>query len=158
MDKATTFARLATELEALLYGTTDPVAAMANTAALIHEALDYASWTGFYRVVANGLLRVGPFQGPPACVEIPFTRGVCGAAARTGRTQVVTDVQRFDGHIACDARARSEIVVPVLAEDGSAVAVLDVDSHELQSFDEEDRAGLERLVEILTPHLSSPRA
>lgn len=154
MDKKALYADLIPRLEALVDDLDDPIAAMANATAAIHEALPYASWTGFYRVVAPRLLRVGPFQGPVACVEIPFERGVCGAAARRRETVVVPDVTAFEGHIACDARARSEIVVPVLDPAGEPIAVLDVDSREADSFDDEDRRGLEDAVRILAPHLA----
>lgn len=130
----------------------DAVAAMATVAAVVHDALPYASWTGFYRVVAPGLLRVGPYQGTIGCLEIPFSRGVCGAAARQLETQLVPDVHLFPGHIACDSRAQSEVVVPVIA-DGRLLAVLDVDSHLPAAFDELDARGLERLVALFAPRL-----
>ncbi|HEV8241078.1 MAG TPA: GAF domain-containing protein [Thermoanaerobaculia bacterium] len=130
----------------------DPVALMASAACLVHEAVPYASWTGFYRVVAPRLLRVGPYQGPLGCLEIPFDRGVCGAAARERRTQLVDDVNAFPGHIACDAAARSEIVVPVLDRSGELVAVLDVDSREPAAFDAIDRTGLEQVARQLAEH------
>jgi L-methionine (R)-S-oxide reductase len=136
-------------LKSVLEGLEDPIAAMASCACILHERIPAASWTGFYRVVAPGLLRVGPYQGPLGCLEISFDRGVCGAAARERRTQVVADVNAFPGHIACDSAARSEIVVPVLDPDGELVAVLDLDSHEPDAFDEIDRAGLEEIAEIL---------
>lgn len=141
------------QLSALLDGRADPVATMASCCSVLHQALPYASWTGFYRVVAPGLLRIGPYQGPPGCLEIPFDQGVCGAAAAQQKTQVVEDVRAFPGHIACDPRARSEIVVPVCDAGGRLAAVLDVDSHQPAAFDEADREGLERLARILSPHL-----
>lgn len=147
------YRELETELAALIEGIEDPVAVMASAASVIHGRLDQASWTGFYRVVAPDLLRVGPYQGPPGCLEIPFGRGVCGAAARERRTQLVPDVDAFPGHIACDARARSEIVVPVNDRDGELIAVLDLDSHRPAAFDEDDRKGLERIAEMLAAHL-----
>src|SRR5215471_3106494 len=110
------------DLDAILAGVADDVTAMATCACLLHERLSYASWTGFYRVVAPGLLRVGPYQGPLGCLEIPFERGVCGAAARSRTTQLVADVHAFPGHIACDAAARSEIVVPIFDRGGELVA------------------------------------
>ena len=127
----------------------DPVALMASTACLVYESVPYASWAGFYRVVAPRLLRVGPYQGPLGCLEIPFDRGVCGAAARERRAQLVEDVNAFPGHIACDAAARSEVVVPVLDRNGELVAVLDVDSHEPAAFDEIDRDGLEAAARLV---------
>ena len=152
-DKTALYARLRDDLAAVLDGVDDPVTVMATAACLVHAALAAASWTGFYRVVAPGLLRVGPYQGPLGCIEIPFDRGVCGAAARRRRTQLVADVDAFPGHIACDAAARSEIVVPVYDRGGELVAVLDVDSHRPAAFDEEDRVGLEVVAGILAKHL-----
>ncbi len=137
------------EVEALLEGLDDPVTAMATAASVVHGHLPYASWTGFYRVVGPRLLRVGPYQGAVGCLEIPFERGVCGAAARGLASQLVPDVAAFPGHIACDAAARSEVVVPVLDPEGALVAVLDVDSHQPAAFTEEDVRGLERIAERL---------
>ena len=152
------YRRLAGEVAAVLEGIDDPVTVMSTAACLVHQALPAASWTGFYRVVAPGLLRVGPYQGPLGCLEIPFGRGVCGAAARDRRPQVVPDVDAFPGHIACDTAARSEIVVPVDDAAGELVAVLDVDSHSPAAFDDEDREGLERIVAIVSRHLAPAAA
>lgn len=135
------------EIDAVLAGCNDPITAMATAASVLHGRLPYASWTGFYRVVAPELLRVGPYQGPVGCLEIAFDRGVCGAAARERRTQLVADVEAFPGHIACDAAARSEVVVPVTTADGELVAVLDVDSHQPAAFTAADAAGLEAVAE-----------
>lgn len=135
------------EIESLLEGCDDPVTAMATVAAVVDAKLPYASWAGFYRVVAPELLRVGPYQGPVGCLEIPFGRGVCGAAARDRRTQLVDDVHAFPGHIACDAAARSEVVVPVVTPTGELVAVLDVDSHQPAAFTAADAEGLEAIAE-----------
>src|SRR5262245_24518235 len=112
-EKQELYREISAELQAVLEGLADPIAAMASIACVLHERIPYSSWTGFYRVVAPGLMRVGPYQGPLGCLEIPFDRGVCGAAARERRTQLVPDVHEFPGHIACDSAARSEIVVPV---------------------------------------------
>lgn len=131
------------ELDSVLEGVDDPITAMATCACILHRRLPYASWTGFYRVVAPRLLRVGPYQGPLGCLEIPFDRGVCGAAARELKAQVVPDVHAFPGHIACDDAARSEIVMPIYEPGGELVAVLDIDSHQPAAFDDEDRKGLE---------------
>jgi L-methionine (R)-S-oxide reductase len=146
------------ELDAMLAGIEDPITAMATCAAVLHQRLPYASWTGFYRVVAPRLLRAGPYQGPPGCLEIPFDRGVCGAAARAGTAQLVPDVHAFPGHIACDAAARSEIVIPIRDPHGELIAVLDVDSHEPAAFDEIDRDGLERVADRLRHCLSGDGA
>ena len=153
MERVEAYRRLAVELASVLEGVDDPITTMATAACLIHRTLPAASWTGFYRVVAPGLLRVGPYQGPLGCLEIPFERGVCGAAARTRTVQLVPDVHSFPGHIACDESARSEIVVPVLNRTGELVAVLDIDSHETSAFDEIDRDGLTQIVEILRSHI-----
>lgn len=150
-EKRELYREIFVELKAVVEGLEDPIAAMASAACVLHERIPYSSWTGFYRVVAPGLMRVGPYQGPLGCLEIPFERGVCGAAARERKTQVVPDVHAFPGHIACDSAARSEIVVPVYDPDGDLVAVLDLDSHEPASFDEVDREELERIAEALRP-------
>jgi L-methionine (R)-S-oxide reductase len=136
---------------AVLEGIDDPVAVMATLACLVYRAVPGTSFAGFYRVVAPRLLRIGPYQGPLGCLEIAFDQGVCGAAARSGETQLVADVHAFPGHIACDAAARSEIVVPVRDERGELVAVLDLDSHAPSNYDEADRAGLERLMSKFAP-------
>jgi len=150
-EKRELYREIFVELKAVVEGLEDPIAAMASSACMLHERIPYSSWTGFYRVVAPGLMRVGPYQGPLGCLEIPFERGVCGAAARERKTQVVPDVHAFPGHIACDSAARSEIVVPVYDPEGRLVAVLDLDSHEPASFDEVDREELERIAEVLRP-------
>jgi L-methionine (R)-S-oxide reductase len=157
-DKRALYAGVQRDLDAVLSGIVDDVTAMATCACLLHERLPYASWAGFYRVVAPELLRVGPYQGPLGCLEIPFDRGVCGAAARSRATQVVPDVHRFPGHIACDAAARSEIAVPICNGAGELIAVLDVDSHQPAAFDEDDRSGLERIAGRLHTYLASGRA
>ena len=130
MSRTETYREAESRIAELVRDLEDPVAAMASTASVLHELLPAASWTGFYRVVAPELLRVGPYQGPVGCLEIAFDRGVCGAAARLERSQVVEDVHNFEGHIACDALARSEVVVPVFDMQHNLVAVLDIDSHE----------------------------
>lgn len=146
VDKASAYAQLETHCVEVLRGVTDDVAKMATVSCLVHHAFGHL-WTGFYRVVEPGaLLRVGPYQGTLGCLEIRFGRGVCGTAAATGETQVVPDVHAFPGHIACDGRSRSEIVVPVHDARGALLAVFDVDSAQLAAFDEDDRSGLERLL------------
>jgi GAF domain-containing protein len=134
---------------AVLRDETDEIARLATAACLISAVMDQASFVGFYRVIAPGVLAIGPFQGPLACLRIPFERGVCGAAAREGRSQLVPDVHAFPGHIACDAGAQSELVVPVRDASGEIVAVLDLDSHRPAAFDELDREELERWMELL---------
>ena len=134
------------QIEALLEGEPDPIARMANMAAALHETFRFW-WTGFYRVVGDELV-LGPFQGPIACTRIARGRGVCGTAWAQARTQVVPDVDQFPGHIACSSASRSEIVVPVIRE-SKVVAVLDIDSDRLATFDDTDRLWLEQAVALL---------
>jgi len=136
-------------VDALLDGEDDWVAAMATVACELHHAFEHYHWTGFYRVVAPELLVIGPYQGGHGCLRIPFSKGVCGAAARTRTTQLVPDVEAFPGHIACSATTRSEIVVPIVTPDGRLLAVLDVDSDLPAAFDAVDQAALERLARDL---------
>ena len=145
-DKRAGYEQLATQLQGLLAGETDPIANAANTVALIFDALPEVSWAGFY-FLRGAELVVGPFQGKPACVRIALGRGVCGTAAATRKTIIVTDVNAFPGHIACDAASQSEVVVPLFAADRLA-GVLDLDSARLARFDESDARGLERLAEL----------
>ena len=147
MSKAAQYDLVYRQIAALLEGETDPVAKMANLAAVLHETFGFW-WTGFYRVAGDELI-LGPFQGPVACMHIPFGKGVCGTAWARGETVVVPDVEAFPGHIACSSASRSEIVVPVFGPDGSVTAVLDIDSDRLATFDETDRVGLERIVTLL---------
>ena len=128
-----------------LAGIDDDVAGMATISAMIHHSLGHL-WTGFSRVVAPDLLRVGPYQGSLGCLEIPFGKGVCGTAAAERRTIIVPDVSRYPGHITCDARAKSEVVVPVVDRAGTLIGVLDVDSDKRAAFDQLDADGLERIV------------
>ena len=137
------YPRLVSDLKALLWDETDPVARMSNTAALIKEKMGFF-WVGFY-LVKNGELVLGPFQGPVACMRIGYGKGVCGTAWMEGKTIVVQDVEEFPGHIACSSLSKSEIVVP-LFEDGEVTGVLDIDSTELSTFDRIDAFWLERLV------------
>jgi L-methionine (R)-S-oxide reductase len=147
MPLAEAYEELASQTYAVLEGIDDDVAAMATISALIHNAFGHL-WTGFYRVVEPGvLLRVGPYQGTLGCLEIQFGKGVCGTAAATRETQIVEDVMTFAGHITCDARSRSEIVVPVFGPDDELIAVLDIDSDRVGTFSSDDRVGLEKVVE-----------
>ena len=150
VPKADAYRQLDEHIRAVLAGIRDDVAAMATMSALIHHAFGHL-WTGFYRVVEQGaLLRVGPYQGTLGCLEIRIGRGVCGTAAADRRTIVVPDVLEFPGHITCDARSRSEIVVPVIGRSGKLIAVLDIDSDRVAMFDDDDRRGLERIVTWFT--------
>lgn len=139
------YPQLHAQLIGILTGIDDDVAAMATMSSVIHHAFGHL-WTGFYRVVSPELLRVGPYQGTLGCLEIAFGQGVCGTAAQERRTIVVPDVSRFPGHITCDARSKSEIVVPVFDAAGTLIAVLDIDSGRRSAFDQEDAAGLERIM------------
>ena len=147
MNKIEKYKLLCEQIKSLTQGETDEVAKMANIAAVIHEAMGFW-WTGFYRV-KNGELILGPFQGPVACMHIPFGKGVCGTAWKQGETIVVPDVELFPGHIACSSESRSEIVVPVWNVDGEISAVLDIDSRELATFDDVDKQFLEDIVKYL---------
>jgi L-methionine (R)-S-oxide reductase len=137
--------------DALTAGEPDAVANMANVAALLWDMLPDVNWTGFYRMV-GGELVLGPFAGRPACIRIPLGRGVCGAAAASGQTQLVEDVHAFPGHIACDAASASELVVPVL-RDGAVVAVIDLDSPLKARFDADDARGIEALAALLADRI-----
>jgi GAF domain-containing protein len=148
-DRSASYAAVYDRIERLIEDETDEVAVMATVACELHHAFDRFHWTGFYRVVSPGVLKVGPYQGGHGCLTIPFGRGVCGAAARQQRTQIVPDVRQITHHIACSSSTLSEIVVPVLASDGSLRAVLDVDSDDLAAFDETDALWLERICGLL---------
>lgn len=149
-DKEQTYRELLAEVKATLEGEDDLLTRMSTVCALIHHRLEYTSWVGFYRVVSEGMLAAGPYQGGLGCLRIPFDRGVCGAAARTGETQLVPDVHAFPGHIACDDAAKSEIVVPVRDRSGRLLAVLDLDSRQIAAFDQTDRLYLEKMTALLT--------
>ena len=146
-DKAQLYRELIGAADALTAGEPDAIANMANVAALLWEALPDLNWAGFYRNV-GGELVLGPFQGRPACIRIPFGKGVCGTAASTLEPQCVADVLAFPGHIACDAASRSEIVVPVRDPSGRLVAVLDVDSSQLAAFDDTDATAMARVAAL----------
>ena len=151
MTKDEKYRLLTEQVKSLIAGETDAVAVMANVCSVIHESMGFF-WTGFYRVLGDELL-LGPFQGPVACMHIPFGRGVCGAAWQQCCTLVVPDVEQFPGHIACSSLSRSEIVVPVLSpdDDSTVLAVLDIDSRELATFDDTDRRHLEAVCRLIAP-------
>ena len=145
-DKQKIYESLFRQIESVIEGEDDAIANMANASSLIHEAFGFW-WTGFY-IVKDGVLVLGPFQGPVACTRIPYGKGVCGTAWERQETIVVPDVHLFPGHIACSSLSRSEIVVPIF--DGTTVkAVLDIDSKELATFDETDSHWLERITGLL---------
>ena len=143
-SKPEQYAELLAQVRALLHGERDRIANAANLSALVYHALPSLNWVGFYFFDGRELV-VGPFQGQPACVRIPLDKGVCGAAASTGQTQRVADVNAFAGHIACDSASRSEVVVPLLLDDGSLLGVFDIDSPEPDRFDADDQRGLEAI-------------
>ena len=154
--KAERYEELLGQLASVLEGETDLLAGMTSMVCLLHNAFPYFFWTGFYRRVAAEELLVGPYQGTLGCLRIPFSRGVCGTAARERRTIVVPDVHLFPGHIACDAASASEIVVPVFDVAGELIAVLDVDSTIRDAFDDTDQEWLERFVARLAPLAPHP--
>jgi L-methionine (R)-S-oxide reductase len=137
---------LAARIAALTAGETDEIALMATVACEVHQSDDRFDWTGFYRVVAAELLKIGPYQGGHGCLVIPFARGVCGAAARTGRVQLVPDVDAFPGHIACASSTRSEIVLPVFGAGGRLIGVFDIDSDRPAAFDQTDARDLSAIL------------
>ncbi|NOD86138.1 GAF domain-containing protein [Ruegeria sp. HKCCD6119] len=137
---------LAKTIAALTEGETDQVALMATVACEVHHSDDRFDWTGFYRVTEPGVLKIGPYQGGHGCLVIPFERGVCGAAARTGETQLVPDVDAFPGHIACASSTRSELVLPVRDSSGQVLAVFDIDSDQPDAFTQQDAQNLEGIL------------
>lgn len=145
------YAQLANQLDALLSGEKNRVANLSNTSALLNQFFDQINWVGFYLMEDDELV-LGPFQGLPACIRIPLGKGVCGTAANKKETIVVPDVNAFPGHIVCDAASQSEIVLPII-KDGKVIGVLDIDSPILNRFSEDDRIGLEKVVEVLVAHL-----
>jgi GAF domain-containing protein len=147
MRKEEKYRLLTAQVKSLIEGETDSVSVMANVSAAVHEAMGFF-WTGFY-IVHGDELHLGPFQGSVACMHIPFGRGVCGTAWKEAKTIVVPDVEEFPGHIACSSLSRSEIVVPVFDTEGKVKAVLDIDSKELNTFDEIDQKWLEEIVRYL---------
>ena len=146
--KSQKYQMLVSQIASLIEGEADQIAVMSNVAAAIHQEMKFW-WTGFYRVVGDELL-LGPFQGPVACMHIPFGRGVCGTAWQRQQTVVVPDVDQFPGHIACSSQSRSEIVVPVFSPDGKVTAVLDIDSEKLATFDDVDRQYLEQICKLIS--------
>ena len=141
------YRELVAAADALTAGEPDGVANMANLAALVWQLVPELNWAGFYRLV-DGELVLGPFCGKPACIRIPLGRGVCGTAAASGETQLVADVHAFPGHIACDAASRSELVVPVMRDGRTVIAVIDLDSPRPARFDADDQAGFEALAKL----------
>lgn len=153
MNKEYKYRELLGNIKALIEGETDMIAVMSNVAAEIHQTMGFW-WTGFYRVIGDELV-LGPFQGPIACMHIAYGRGVCGTAWKRAETVIVPDVEQFPGHIACSSQSRSEIVVPVFSQDDckKVIAVLDIDSEHLATFDETDRRYLEEICGLIAPPL-----
>lgn len=150
-SKIEQYEQVAKHLNALLDGEKDIIANLSNASALLNQFLDEINWVGFY-LMKEGELVLGPFQGLPACVRIAVGKGVCGKAVSRKETIVVEDVHKFPGHIACDAASNSEIVVPIIQND-EVIGVLDIDSPIKNRFSDEDRIGLEKIIEVLTKHL-----
>ena len=150
-DKHNRYAEVAKEIASVIDGETYLIARMATVSNILHHAFDHYFWTGFYLVdpEKSDELVIGPYQGTLGCLRIPFSKGVCGAAATSGETQLVEDVHAFPSHIACDARSQSEIVVPVRDRSGKLIAVFDVDSDKPAMFDEVDKVGLETILKGL---------
>lgn len=140
------YTTLAKTIAALTHGETDTVALMATVTCELHHADDRFDWTGFYRNVGNDTLKIGPYQGGHGCLVIPFSRGVCGAAARSGETQLVDDVDAFPGHIACASSTRSELVLPVWNGAGQLLGVLDIDSNQPAAFTQDDATALTQIL------------
>lgn len=139
---------LVSQVASLIDGESDQIAVMANVSAAIHQSMGFW-WTGFYRVIGDELV-LGPFQGPVACMHIPYGKGVCGTAWQRAATVIVPDVEQFPGHIACSSESRSEIVVPVFGHNEKVIAVLDIDSTQLSTFDDTDRQYLEQICRLIS--------
>lgn len=142
MNAPLNYTDLAATISSLTHGETDEVALMATVVCEVHHADDRFDWTGFYRVAGPQMLKIGPYQGGHGCLVIPFSRGVCGAAARTGQVQLVPDVDAFPGHIACASSTRSELVIPVFGQGGRLIGVFDIDSDQPAAFTETDAVEL----------------
>ncbi len=147
----TDYTQLNAQLKSLICGVPHTVANLSNASALLYNTLSDINWAGFY-LMQNGMLVLGPFQGKPACIEIPLGRGVCGTAAQSRETRLVYNVHEFEGHIACDSASNSEIVVPIF-KSGEVFGVLDIDSPLIGRFSEEDRSGLEEFVHIIEQNI-----
>lgn len=143
------YPELSQRISAVAKGETDQIALMATVACEVHHADDRFDWTGFYRVVAPELMKIGPYQGGHGCLVIPFSKGVCGMAARTGETQRVPDVDAFPGHIACASSTRSELVLPVYDDSGDLIAVFDIDSNQPDAFTEQDATELAKILSTI---------
>ena len=143
------YSRVLADIEMAIEGEDDWVAILATVVCELHNSFEDFHWTGFYRVTSPGVLKVGPYQGGHGCIEITFDRGICGTCATTQKTQLVDDVDQREDHIACSSSTMSEIVVPVVTEDGRLLAVLDIDSDNEAAFDENDKENLQALCALL---------
>lgn len=148
--KSLAYIEVIKKIEAVLRHQTDEIARMATISCILSQEIDYFFWTGFYRVTKKNLLTIGPYQGTLGCLEISFNRGVCGACATKKKTIIVPDTHAFPGHIACDAKSQSEIVIPVFDKQKKLIAVFDVDSKEKNSFDAIDQQYLEKILEVFS--------
>ena len=146
-SKKQLYQQMVSQAQGIMSGEKNLIANMANLSAIIFNEMSHVNWAGFYLYDGNELV-LGPFQGQPACIRIPIGKGVCGTAASTGQIQLVEDVHAFEGHIACDAASNSEVVVPFYQGD-ELIGVLDIDSPKLARFDEEDKQGMQQLVDVL---------
>lgn len=153
-ERAQHYEEVISRIYALLENETDWISAMATVACELHNSFEYLHWTGFYRTVAPSLLKVGPYQGAHGCLQIPFSKGVCGLAARSQATQKVDNVNAIVDHIACSANTQSELVVPIIGSDGETKAVLDLDSDERAVFKDSDIAACEKLCKYLARHFN----
>lgn len=148
MNKAKKYERIYNQIEELISKTSDSISRMATISAILHHKFPYFFWTGFYRIIDNELI-VGPYQGGVACLLLKQNTGICWSGINQKKSLVVNDVSKFKDHIACDSRSKSEIVVPIKNSEGKIIAILDVDSSELNSFDDIDKVGLEKIVSLI---------
>jgi len=149
MNKVHAYQGILTRVSSLIAGETDLIAIMATIACELYHGFDHFDWVGFYRAIDEKTLKIGPYQGTHGCLTIPFDKGVCGACARSGQTQLVNDVSKIDYHIICSSETKAEIVVPVLDSQNRLMAVLDVDSNTRNVFDEVDRTHLEKICSLI---------
>ncbi|AJE45140.1 GAF domain-containing protein [Celeribacter indicus] len=150
------YSALSARIGSLCAGEEDTVALMATLVCEVHHSDDRFDWTGFYRVVSEGVLKIGPYQGGHGCLVIPFDRGVCGACARSGEAQIVEDVERFAGHIACSSSTRSELVLPVRNAQGDLIGVFDIDSDRAAAFTAEDATALQDILDRVFASTAAP--
>ncbi len=158
MSRDEQYEELLSNISAMVADENDWISVMATAVCELHHTFEFFNWTGIYRVTEPGVLKIGPYQGTHGCLTIPFDKGVCGASARSKKTQLVPDVSKRSDHIACSATTQSEIVIPICTPDGTLIGVLDVDSDELNAFDDTDISGLEKITTFLGIHYASIKA